>query len=188
MTNLREPDFDINPIFIERWSSRSYVKKPIPHEELMSLFEAARWTPSAMNAQPWRFLVGTTEEDHAKFGSVIFDRNWAWCKEASVFALLYSDKFYENGDENRSHTFDAGAASFALALEAENQGLATHMMGGFDNAKAREVFQIPDHYELHVIIAIGYRGPKENLPAELQLREQANNRNKVETFVSFLSK
>ena len=67
----REPDYAINPLFIERWSSRAYDKRPIPHEELMSLFEAARWSPSAWNAQPWRF-VSVDDPALALFGG--YDR------------------------------------------------------------------------------------------------------------------
>jgi nitroreductase len=185
LSQYREPNHDIHPLILDRWSSRSFEQKEIPSDELNSLFEAARWAPSAMNAQPWKFIVATSENDKETFNSFIYEGNLTWCKNASVYALLYSDKYYENGDSNRAHGFDAGAASMLLALEAENQGLATHMMGGFDQVKAREVLKIPDHYDLHVIIAIGYRGAKEKLPEGLQLREQPNGRNPIESFVKF---
>ena len=42
----------------ERWSPRAYDStRVIPHDELWRLFEAARWTPSSRNEQPWRFVV-----------------------------------------------------------------------------------------------------------------------------------
>ena len=43
---------------VERWSPRAFTGEAMPQDQLMSLFEAARWAPSAFNAQPWRFLVG----------------------------------------------------------------------------------------------------------------------------------
>ncbi|MCB1215573.1 MAG: nitroreductase family protein, partial [Deltaproteobacteria bacterium] len=50
----RDPQFDIAPIFYERWSPRSMSGELLDKEELMSLFEAARWAPSSYNNQPWR--------------------------------------------------------------------------------------------------------------------------------------
>ncbi|MEY4480399.1 MAG: hypothetical protein RLZZ267_1077 [Bacillota bacterium] len=185
MTQFREPDHDIHPLILDRWSSRSFDKKAIPQDVLHSLFEAARWAPSAMNAQPWKFIVVTSQADMNTFNSFIYDGNLTWCKEASAYALLYSEKFYENGDVNRAHSFDAGAASMLLALEAENQGLATHMMGGFDSHKARETLHISEQYDLHVVIAIGYRGNKSKLPEALQQRERPNGRHPIESFVTF---
>lgn len=184
----REPEYAINPLFIERWSSRAYDKRPIPHEELMSLFEAARWSPSAWNAQPWRFIVGTTEADYTKFEQVIFERNWEWAKDASALVLLYSYTKLENGDRNHFNGFDSGAAAMALALEAEHQGLKVHHMAGIDRDKAREVFAIPADYDIHCAISIGYQGDKAKLAPMFQEREMPNARRSVDTFVTFLSK
>ena len=44
-----------------------------------------------------------------------------------------------------------------MFLEAFNQGLIMHEMGGFDVQKAIEVFNIPDDFEIGVMIAIGYQ-------------------------------
>ena len=44
-----------------------------------------------------------------------------------------------------------------MFLESFNQGLIMHEMGGFDRDKAREVFNIPDDYEVGIMIAIGYQ-------------------------------
>ncbi len=57
---LRQPDHEIDPIFINRWSPRSFLKKEVPEEVLMRVFEAARWAPSANNSQPWRFILART--------------------------------------------------------------------------------------------------------------------------------
>jgi nitroreductase len=57
--NIREyrtPDHDIDPIFLNRWSPRAMSGETIATEQLMSLFEAARWAPSSYNGQLWRFL------------------------------------------------------------------------------------------------------------------------------------
>ena len=52
----RLPAHDIAPLFHERWSRRAFSADEIPERTLLGLFEAARWAPSAMNLQPWRFV------------------------------------------------------------------------------------------------------------------------------------
>ncbi len=55
----RRPDYLIDPIFWRRWSPRAMSGESITNEELMRLFEAARWAPSTYNEQEWRFLYAT---------------------------------------------------------------------------------------------------------------------------------
>ena len=49
-------------------------------------------------------------------------------------------------------------------------------MGGFERDKARQVLQLPDQFELHAVVAIGYQGDIHDLPDELQQREQPSQR------------
>ncbi|MFS0865016.1 nitroreductase family protein [Fredinandcohnia sp. 179-A 10B2 NHS] len=173
--NTREAQYEVNPLFINRWSPRSFLEKEVPEADLLSVFEAARWAPSANNFQPWRFIVAKSEADLKLFHTFINPGNLVWCEKAPVLTLLISKKTTDNG-ENRYHAFDSGTAFGYLALEAANKGLVTHAMGGFDRDKAREALQIPDDYEIQCVIAIGYQGEKEVLPENLQEREQPNNR------------
>ena len=52
----RTADHPIDSLFLERWSPRAFDGSELPEADLMSIFEAARWAPSAFNSQPWRFL------------------------------------------------------------------------------------------------------------------------------------
>jgi hypothetical protein len=61
-------------------------------------------------------------------------------------------------------------------LEAFSRGIVAHGMQGFDYEKARIDLGIPDDFEVMSMIAIGKRGPKENLPPELQDKEKLNDR------------
>ncbi len=50
----------MNPVLeaiASRRSVRSYQPRPIPKDTLMTILEAANQAPSAMNSQPWRFVV-----------------------------------------------------------------------------------------------------------------------------------
>lgn len=167
---FRQADHEIDPVFINRWSPRSFLNKEVSEEVLMRLFEAARWAPSANNMQPWRFIVARTAEERAIFHSFIFERNLEWCKNAPVLAVLISDK------QNGMHAFDSGTAWGFLSLQAIKEGLKTHAIGGFDKVKAREVLNIPEEFDIQVTIAIGYQGDKEVLPEDFQAREVPSSR------------
>ncbi|RGR86080.1 nitroreductase family protein [Heyndrickxia coagulans] len=181
-TSPREAQYDIDPVYLERWSPRSFLEKEVPEEVLLSLFEAARWAPSAYNHQPWRFILARTKEDREKILSFLGEYNRMWCKNVPAFALILSKTENETGPIG-SHAFDAGAAWGYLSLEAVRKGLATHPMTGFDFEKAREVLNIPADYAIDALIAIGYRGEKEALPASLQERETPSARRPVKESV-----
>ncbi|MGI0033161.1 MAG: nitroreductase family protein, partial [Nitrososphaeraceae archaeon] len=53
---IRKPAYPINPLILNRWSPRSMTGQELDDENIMSLFEAARWAPSSFNNQPWRFI------------------------------------------------------------------------------------------------------------------------------------
>ncbi len=56
MTTHRTTDTDLHQIFLDRWSPRAFDGSEMPEADLATIFEAARWAPSSMNYQPWRFL------------------------------------------------------------------------------------------------------------------------------------
>ncbi|WP_062351937.1 nitroreductase family protein [Bacillus kwashiorkori] len=172
---IRQPDYHIDDVFTQRWSPRSFLDKKIPDEDLYSVFEAARWAPSAFNEQPWRFIIARTDEERELFYRFISEFNLTWCKKAPVLALIISHT-KRNEEENRSHSFDAGAAWGFLALQATLKGLVTHPMTGFDFTKARELLSIPNDYAIQALVAIGYQGDKAALPENLQNREMPNQR------------
>lgn len=147
-------------------------------DELMSLFEAARYAPSSYNNQPWRFLYAKRHSpDWDVFLNLLVEFNRNWAKHAAVLIVILSKKTFDhNGKASRTHSFDAGAAWENLALQAETQGLVAHGMEGFDYDKAREALGIPDDYNVEAIVAIGKKGQKEDLPQELQEKEMPSDR------------
>jgi nitroreductase len=180
----RKTDFPIEPIFIERWSPRALSPKEITDEELMPLFEAARWAPSSFNAQPWRFIYAkrNTEQWDTLFNLMVpFNQSWA-CN-ASALVLMVSYKYFpHSGEFSRTHAFDAGAAWQNLALQASQMGFIAHGMAGFDYDRARTELNISDDYEILMMIAIGRPGKVEDLPADLRSREEPSIRKPISTF------
>jgi nitroreductase len=80
---------------------------------------------------------------------------------------------FQNGTPNRNAFYDTGAATALLSVEATARGLAVHQMAGFDPAKAKQVFDIPEDWEPIAAIAIGYPGDPNSLPQKLHDREIA---------------
>jgi hypothetical protein len=56
LEEVRRSGYKINPLILNRWSPRSMTGEELKDEELLSLFEAARWAPSSGNGQPWRII------------------------------------------------------------------------------------------------------------------------------------
>jgi len=169
-------DFPVHDLIRHRWSPRAFSDQPVPPAILASLFEAARWAPSSSNEQPWAYIVATKDdaENFAKTLSVLVEFNSGWARRAPVLVLAVAElKFHANGNPNRNALYDTGAATALLSLEATGRGLAVHQMAGFDPAKARQAFEIPDDWEPVAAITIGYPGDPQSLPEKLRDRELA---------------
>ncbi|KEQ56537.1 3-hydroxypropanoate dehydrogenase protein [Marine Group I thaumarchaeote SCGC AAA799-E16] len=176
-----QSNFNINLNILNRWSPRSMTGEEIPHEDLMALFEAARWAPSAFNNQPWRFIYAkrNSPEWDRLFGLLV-EFNQTWAKDAAVLVVVISRSKAEHKEADYpTHAFDTGSAWENLAIEAVSRGLVTHAMAGFDYEKARSELEIPDVFEVMAMFAIGKQGPKESLPQELQEREKPADRKEL---------
>lgn len=173
----RSNDFNIQPIILNRWSPRAFLEKPVPDKELMAVLDAARWAPSCFNEQPWRFLITRKKLSLEKMQSCLNEQNQIWANKAPVLiACMSQSTFARNDKQNRWHSFDAGAAWGYLALEAKSRGMIAHAMGGFDQEKVRALFNVPMHWEIHAVIALGYQGLVEQLPDDLKNRELPSTR------------
>jgi nitroreductase len=178
---FRTPEATVDPIFVERWSPRSFLPDPIDPGTLRSLFEAARWAPSSANEQPWLFVYATRPEDRARFAEGLLEMNRGWASQAPVLVYLLTRQTIREGAwagrPNPHAQFDGGAAWMSLALAAHLAGLSAHAMGGIDREKASELLGVPPgEYDVQVAIAIGRRGPPSRLPAQVAARETPSPR------------
>ena len=163
-------DFPIHELIAKRWSARAFSTRPVERSKLLSILEAARWAPSSRNEQPWRYIVFTNDNPEMlkKAQSVLKEIN-DYAKRAPILICAITKKTYsDNGNPNRLYFHDLGAANENMFLEAFNQGLIMHEMGGFDLQKARELFNVPADYEVGIMIAIGYQDGYHVLPERLK--------------------
>jgi len=173
----RHADHPVERLFVDRWSPRAMSGEEIPCEELLTLFEAARWAPSSMNNQPWRMLYATRSSRHwALFFDLLMDSNKVWCARAAALVVVISKTTFDNGKPCRTHSYDSGAAWMNLALQGSLMGLVVHGMQGFDYDRARDVLGIPAEFQVEAMAAIGRPGRVEDLPEVLQARETPNDR------------
>lgn len=176
--NERKAKYPIHPLILNRWSPRALSGKELSEEELMSLFEAARWAPSSYNNQPWFFLYARKNSKYWKtFFDLLVDFNKSWVKNASVLILILSNKLFSyNHKPSRTHRFDTGAAWENMALQGSSIGLVVHGMEGFDYDRARKELNIPEEYDIEAMIAVGKKGKTEDLPKDLQKEESPSIR------------
>ena len=183
----RKTDYPALPLFTDRWSPRAFDPRPVDDATLLTLFEAARWAPSSMNLQPWRFVYAKREDAHWEaFLSVLMETNRLWAQNASALLYVISDSEMEYKGERRpshSHSFDAGAAWMSLALQASSMGLITHGMAGVDFDAARSIINAPEGFRIEAAIAVGYPGAKADLPEALQAREFPSDRRPVSDII-----
>lgn len=162
-------DHPINELLAARRSPYAIdPERSVSETDLTSLFEAARWTMSSYNAQPWRYIVGVRDRDPEtweKVYSVLVEGNQPWAKNAPVLVLgVIEHNFEYNGKPNKAATHDLGAASAYLTLEATARDLVVHQMIGIEPEKAREVFGLSEGQEALTGLAIGYPGAAEQIP------------------------
>jgi len=175
------PDHPIQELFVKRWSPCAFSDRPVPDDDLRSLFEAARWSASSYNEQPWRYIVATTTdlEGFERLLSCLVEGNQPWARAAPVLALgCTSLNFARNGRTNKAAEHDLGAAGACLSLEATARGLVVHQMTGILPDRARELYRIPDDFRPLTGLAIGYLGDPNTLPEKYKERDLAPRQRK----------
>lgn len=174
-TRTADTSYPLLPALAERWSPRAFDTEAVIDEaKLTAALEAARWSPSANNSQPWRFVV-------ARRGSAAFDTivanlmgfNQVWAGAAGALVVALAEVVDADGNERRWATYDVGQAVAHFSVQAHHDGLHTHQMGGFDAAGLRAAFDLDERFVPVSVTAVGMLGDVEALPQPLRERELA---------------
>ncbi len=168
----------IHPLLAERWSPRAFDATTLDDAEVAALLEAARWAPSAMNHQPWRFLVGRSGADGADATyKGIYDAlggpNQLWAGRAPLLVAALARVEEADGSPRAVGPFELGLAVSQLTVQAHALGLHVHQMGGFDAAAVSAEFDVPAAYRPVVVLAVGRQGDADALPDWARERETA---------------
>ena len=162
-------------VLADRWSPRSYdATAPVDELKLTAALEAARWSPSANNSQPWRFIVARRRtEAFDAVAANLMGFNQVWAGSAGVLIVALAETVDENGKARTWATYDVGQAVAHLTVQAHHDGLHAHQMGGFVADGLREAFGIDERYTPISVTALGVVGEPEALPDALREREVA---------------
>ena len=159
-----------------RWSPRAFSGRAVTTDDLVVLFDAARWAASCYGEEPWRFIVASKANpaEYQTMLGCLVEANQSWAKSAPVLLLTVARKnFTHTNKPNFYALHDTGMALANLMVQASSMGLYVHAMGGFDREKARVAYSVPEDHELGAAVAIGYLGDPATLPENFQKAELA---------------
>ena len=177
ITTLRTAvtDVPILDVLAERWSPRAFdVTADLEDSKLLAALEAARWSPSASNSQPWRFIVGRRGTDTFRtIEAALMGFNAAWAGRAGALVVAVAEVADEKGASRPWAHYDLGQAVAHFTVQAHSDGLHVHQMGGFDANAVRRAFALPEALQPMSISAIGTLGHADSLPEPARERESS---------------
>ena len=181
MRKKADSSVEMHPILAERWSPRSYDgQAELSIADLTGILEAARWAPSSMNSQPWRFVVAR-RGDH-RFAQLIDSMagfNKVWSPKASALILVTAVTTQADGTFRQGSLYDAGLAASLLTVEAHHRGQVVHQIGGFDHEAVKRDFALAPEITSIAILAIGKQAPADALGDPKLVEREISARTRV---------
>ncbi len=150
-------------LILQRQSDRKYSDKKVEESLLTQCLEAARMAPSACNAQPWKFIVvddPALKQQVADSAASLGMNKFTF--EAPVIVVITLEKPNLTSKigsvlKNKEYTLiDIGVVANQFCLQAADLGLATCMIGWFDEKRLRKILGIPSSRRVPLIITVGY--------------------------------
>lgn len=132
----------------KRRDIRSYLKKDVPDGVIKKIVEAARLAPSAMNLQPWHFIVIKDRETIKALGALCTSGRFV--VNASVAVVVVTDP------SNKWHEIDGARAVQNIALAGWNEGVGCCWIGAINRDRVKELLHIPQSLHVLTILPFGY--------------------------------
>ena len=178
---IAKTEWPVADLLRKRWSPRSFADAAISGDDMNTLLEAASWSFSGGNLQPWFY-------HYAHRGTPGFEMilknlatgNQGWAKHAAILVVTTAKKERDPGKPNIWSKHDLGAANMALIIQALTMNIYGHFMGGFDINGMAETLEIDTAvYEPVSCLALGYMGDPDQLEDEkLRIREMEERKRK----------
>jgi ankyrin repeat protein/nitroreductase len=172
---IQSSEVTVSDIFMLRHSGKSYdATKEVSDEQMMAIMEAARWTPSSHNDQPWYFIIcdrSKTPEAYYEVLQTLKGTQQDWVRNAPVLIVVISrENQTYNNKPNEWAQYDTGAAALSLSLQASDLGLMAHQIGGFNKESIASKFELPDNHTPLTIIVVGYEAEDPEDPPAPRVR------------------
>lgn len=162
---------DFTELVHRRYSVRNFTWERVDREILLEIIETARYAPSAVNFQPWHFIIIDDPEKLNEFQKV-YPR--AWFGEAPACIVVCSDhrQSWKRKSDNKDFAdVDAAIVTDHLILKATELGLGTCWVCNFDTELTRKLLLIPEYIEPLAIIPIGFFVPQAQLKTRKSFEE-----------------
>ena len=153
-------------VLIQRQSDRGYTDRPVAPEKLARCLEAARMSPSACNAQPWKFIVVNDPElkdriaGYTSSGPLVPMNHFT--RQAPLLVVIvrenpnFTSKIGALLKDKPYTLMDVGIAALQFCLQAKAEGLGSCILGWFNEKKVKELLNIPKSKRAELIITLGY--------------------------------
>lgn len=153
-----------NQLLRERYSVREYKQQKVSKALLMEILEAGHMAPSAVNKQPWKFII-VSEDDNLSRLKEAYGREWFQnISQAIVICGEHSESWKRSFDGKDHCDIDVAIAVDHMTIRATELGLGTCWVCNFDPVKVKEVLNLPEGVEPVVVLPFGY--PLENKPPQ----------------------
>lgn len=155
---------EFHRLIAARRSLRAYSDRPVEPEKVERMLEAARWSPSCANRQPWRFIVVGEDSPSRKAVGESLDPGNGWALRAPVLIVAGAARGDGAVVESREYSLpDTGMALMSLLYRGADQGLLVHPMAGWKEVSLRAALGLPDDFAPVAVVAVGYPGKPEEL-------------------------
>lgn len=140
-----------------RYSVRTFTDQPVEREKILKILDAARLAPSAVNYQPWKFVVAT---DAGLRAEICQGYRGEWLRNAPVIIVACGNhqESWKRRDGKDHCDVDVAIAVDHLVLAAAALGLGTCWVCAFDAEQVRRALKLPEHLEPVALIPVGYPG------------------------------
>jgi FMN reductase [NAD(P)H] len=180
---------EFGEVLDRRRSIRTYADRPVPHEVLERVTNAAVIrAPSAGFSQGLRLVVVTDPETRREIAVAAKEEElaaqgrprWKAAAPVHVVVLTRADDYHDRYREQDKLQItggreiewpapywyvDAGAATMTLMLAAIDEGLETAIFGITDHDALRRTLGLPDDLSFVVVVTMGYPDEDADLPS-----------------------
>lgn len=148
-----------------RYSVRSFDGRRVPDDLLTYVLNVARLSPSAVNFQPWSFIV-VRDPVLLEGLSAVYSREWFRLAPACIVVCgLHKESWHRRSDGKDHCDIDVAIAAEHICLAAAEVGLGTCWVCNFDVAGCRSLLGLSDDTEPVVLLPIGF-------PADVEIPEK----------------
>lgn len=156
----------------QRRSVRKYKNQSVPRELIREIIKAATFAPSWKNSQVSRYYVaeGNAKKELASYLGEFNGRNVQDAPVLIVSTVVNKRSGFTRAGEYETHLkdgfqyYDCGRQSMNLCLKAHELGLATLVMGIYDEAAIRKLFDIDESQIIVAVTAVGYADGETSMP------------------------